>query len=78
VELANSVVDRGKGWPSHVPLSLAPKLVILDEALSGLDCSVRAQIANLFDGVAIVLRTDVPFYHARSGRWPRTWVMKSR
>jgi ABC-type glutathione transport system ATPase component len=28
-------------------LSLAPKLLILDEALSSLDCSVQAQIANL-------------------------------
>jgi peptide/nickel transport system ATP-binding protein len=28
-------------------LSLEPKLLILDEALSGLDCSVQAQIANL-------------------------------
>src|SRR6266581_9283949 len=28
-------------------LSLAPKLLILDEALSPLDCSVQAQIANL-------------------------------
>ena len=28
-------------------LSLEPKLLILDEALSALDCSVRAQIANL-------------------------------
>jgi ABC-type glutathione transport system ATPase component len=36
-------------------LALEPKVLVLDEALSGLDCSVQAQIANLLMGMQAAL-----------------------
>jgi|SRR5215472_13314076 len=42
-------------------LGLAPKLLILDEALSALDCSVQAQIANLLMDLQASLRMTYLF-----------------
>lgn len=42
-------------------LSLEPKLLILDEALSALDCSVQAQIANLLVELQHLLGTTYLF-----------------
>lgn len=42
-------------------LSLTPKLLILDEALSALDCSVQAQIANLLVELQHLLGTTYLF-----------------
>jgi len=75
-ELANSVVDRGKGWPSHVHCRSRRNSLFLDEAFVGPRLLGAGADRQSVDGVAIVLRTGRTFLSRTIWRWPRTWVMK--